>query len=78
MSSFKTLADLKLAHQKATISGFTGDSHFCDRLKELGIHLGVEVIFVGGAPLGGPRLFRFGNTVLALRKEEAACAIIQS
>jgi ferrous iron transport protein A len=47
-----------------------------ERLKEMGLHQGLEVSFVGRAPFRGPLLYRFGNTVLALRLEEASCALI--
>lgn len=77
MSTSKTLQDLNVSLEKGTITGFAGDALVGDRLKEMGIHLGIEVTFVGKAPFRGPRLYKFGNTVLALRKEEAVCALIQ-
>jgi len=70
----KTNQDIAL---KAKIEGFYGDSTTVERLKEMGLHQGLEVASVGRAPFGGPLLFRFGNTVLALRYEEAQCALIQ-
>ncbi len=82
-----TLAELSLKKQekinqdvalKARIEGFHGDSTVVERLKEMGLHQGLEVTPVGRAPFGGPMLFRFGNTVLALRLEEAQCALIQT
>lgn len=63
---------------KARIEGFAGDVTVIERLKEMGLHQGLEVQPVGRAPFGGPLLFRFGNTVLALRVEEAQCALIQT
>jgi ferrous iron transport protein A len=62
---------------RARIEGFSGDSVLVERLKEMGLHQGLEVTPVGRAPFGGPLLYRFGNTVLALRYEEAQCAQIQ-
>lgn len=62
---------------RARIEGFHGDSVLVERLKEMGLHQGLEVTPVGRAPFGGPLLYRFGNTVLALRFEEAQCALIQ-
>jgi ferrous iron transport protein A len=62
---------------RARIEGFNGDSVLVERLKEMGLHQGLEVTPVGRAPFGGPLLYRFGNTVLALRYEEAQCALIQ-
>jgi ferrous iron transport protein A len=82
-----TLADLNQKKQqktnqpeslKARIEGFHGDALLVERLKEMGLHQGLEVTAVGRAPFGGPLLFRFGNTVLALRLEEAQCALIQT
>lgn len=76
----KTLADLitlsidrNLTHK---IAGFCGEPDKIERLKEMGLHQGLELSYVGRAPLKGPLLFRFGNTVLALRLEEALCALI--
>ena len=68
-----------LSHEPtwARIEGFTGDPVVIERLKEMGLHQGLEVHSVEQAPFGGPMLFRFGNTVLALRQEEAACTLIQ-
>ena len=62
---------------RAHIKGFSGDAICVERLKEMGLHEGLEVQAVGQAPFGGPLLFRFGNTVLALRSEEAKCALIE-
>lgn len=62
---------------RAKIKGFCGDPLIIERLRELGLHHGLEVQAVGRAPFGGPQLFRFGNTVLALRREEAQCTLIE-
>ena len=62
---------------KAKVQGFSGDESIVERLKEMGLHPGLELQSVGQAPFGGPLLFRFGNTVLALRREEALCTLIQ-
>lgn len=61
----------------ACIHSFSGDALIAERLKEMGIYPGLELQVVGRAPFRGPFLFRFGNTVLALRAEEAVCAIVQ-
>lgn len=63
---------------KARIKSFCGDPLVVERLKEMGLHQGLEVQSVGQAPFGGPLLFRFGNTVLALRAEEAECTLIET
>lgn len=82
-----TLAELNQKHSgkgtdheslRARIEGFHGDPVIVERLKEMGLHQGLEVAPVGRAPFGGPMLFRFGNTVLALRYEEAQCTLIQN
>lgn len=65
-------------NQSIRIQGFSGDPLVIERLKEMGLHQGLELEPVGRAPFGGPLLFRFGSTVLALRTEEAACTLIQA
>ncbi|MEZ0392682.1 MAG: ferrous iron transport protein A [Pseudobdellovibrionaceae bacterium] len=62
---------------KAKVQGFSGEPVLVERLKEMGLHPGLELLALGQAPFGGPLLFRFGNTVLALRQEEAACTLIE-
>ena len=64
-------------NMKTIIVGFSGEPLVSERLKEMGLHQGLEIEMIGRAPFGGPILFQFGNTVLALRIEEAECAIIQ-
>jgi Fe2+ transport system protein FeoA len=61
----------------AEVLGFCGDPLIIERLKELGIHRGVKIEAYGRAPFGGPKLYRLGATVLALREEEAECIRIQ-
>ncbi|MFZ4403589.1 MAG: FeoA family protein [Pseudobdellovibrionaceae bacterium] len=63
-------------NQSLEISGFCGSENTVERLKELGFHQGLKIEFVGQAPWHGPRLFRFSNTVLALRDQEAACVLV--
>lgn len=58
------------------IRSFQGEASMVERLKEMGFHEGLEIQVAGYAPFGGPLLFRFGNTVLALRREEASCLLI--
>jgi ferrous iron transport protein A len=64
-------------HQKqsfrAEVVGYVGDTQLVERLKELGVHPGLNLTYLGRAPFSGPLLFRFGATVLALRQEEVAC-----
>lgn len=82
MNNSKTL-DLKLLSEIKTPSqlrvvGFSGDHLIIERLKEMGLHKGLELEYIGRAPLKGPMIYRFGNTVLALRAKEAACIQIQT
>lgn len=75
-----SLEQLKLPvnkQQSARVHSFSGDPLIAERLKEMGVHPGLELQVVGRAPFRGPFLFRFGNTVLALRYEEAVCATVQ-
>jgi ferrous iron transport protein A len=63
----------RLQSFKAEVVGYLGDADLIERLKELGIHPGLQMTYLGRAPFSGPLLFRFGATVLALREEEVAC-----
>ncbi len=71
------LADFLNRNSQAEITGFTGDSLLIDRLKELGLYQGLIIENVGQAPFGGPLLYRFGGTILALRVEEAKCLLVK-
>ena len=71
------LAKLDRSPQTVTITEFVGPADIIERLKEMGLHLGVSVLYQGRAPFRGPHLIRFGSTVVALRDEEAACGIIR-
>ena len=55
------------------ITAFEGNAQVIERLKELGLHPGLQLIYQSRMPFNGPKLIRFGATVLALREEEAAC-----
>lgn len=73
----KLLSEIKTPSRLQVI-GFSGDHLIIERLKEMGLHKGLEIEFVGRAPLQGPMIYRFGNTILALRAQEAACIQIQT
>lgn len=73
----KNIHEPKGSAMKAKIAGFSGDEMTIERLKEMGLHAGLEIQCLGQAPFRGPLLFQFGNTVLALRHEEAECTLIQ-
>lgn len=80
-SDMMTLIELNKTNDskslKGRVQGFCGDPQIIERLREMGLHQGLEICSVGRAPFGGPLLFRFGNTVLALRTEEAQCMLIE-
>lgn len=53
-----------------------GPENLVERLRELGLHSGIEVEYAGRAPFSGPQLLRIGPTLIALRTEEAACVLL--
>lgn len=59
------------------VTGFTGDEIFRERLHEMGIRVGTTLLIIGRAPFGGPLLVRFNTSFLALRNEEASCALVK-
>jgi Fe2+ transport system protein FeoA len=73
----QTLFDLDQSGVRARVLGFCGSPSLIERLKEMGVHQGLFVTYVGQAPFRGPKIFRIGVTVLALREEEAKCAVIE-
>lgn len=72
-----TLNQLKNG-QTGQIIGLSGDAHDTERLLELGLVPGREVHFIRRAPLAGPYIVQIAKSVLALRKEEAQCVLIQA
>lgn len=63
--------------QKLLIASFSGDTLFMERLHEMGLRPGMMIEYWGRAPFRGPGLFKFRNTMLALREEEASCARVE-
>lgn len=61
----------------AEITGFVGDTVFRERMHEMGLRIGTQVTILGRAPFGGPLLIRFNTSFLALRNEEAVCALVK-
>lgn len=59
------------------ITGFAGESMFCERLHEMGLREGMLIRILGRAPFGGPILIRYNTSFLALRNAEAACALVK-
>lgn len=72
-----TLIELKNG-QRGQIIGLSGDSSDTERLLEMGLVPGREVAFIRRAPLFGPFIVQIAKSVLALRKEEAQCVLIQA
>lgn len=58
-----------------TIVSLQGENKALQRLIELGLHSGQQVEFVHRAPFWGPFILRYGNSIIALRSEEAACIL---
>lgn len=65
----------ELNERSLEIADFQGPAEVLERLQEMGLHCGSRVKLVGQAPFGGPLLFRFGTTVIALRQDEAQCIL---
>lgn len=63
--------------QRAKLIGLQGSSELIKRLLDMGFHLNIEIEFIGRMPFSGPRVIRWGETLLALREEEAKCLILQ-
>jgi ferrous iron transport protein A len=68
-----SLSELQPGPKALQIQSFCGEEKTIERLKELGLHQGLKIVFQSRMPFSGPSLIRFGATVLALRQEEAAC-----
>lgn len=62
--------------EELLIEGFRGDALICERLHELGLYCGLELIYLRQAPFQGPHLIRYNNNVLALREEEIQCLVL--
>jgi ferrous iron transport protein A len=60
------------------ITGFSGEQVYRERLHEMGLRVGTKVTILGRAPFRGPLLVRFNTSFLALRNEEAACALVKA
>jgi ferrous iron transport protein A len=66
----RTLADLT-RHERATVLSVAEDGPASDRLRELGLCRGTEVVFDRQAPFGGPIIFKLRGYRLCLRPSEA-------
>lgn len=63
-------------HVPVTIRDVAGDPLVCQRLLELGFTPGQDVAVMAAAPLGGPLAVTVRGTILAIRREEAACILL--
>lgn len=68
--SRRTLADLS-RHERATVLAVLDDGPAADRLRELGLCRGTEVMCDRQAPFGGPFVFKLRGYRLCLRPSEA-------
>ncbi|RMH01677.1 MAG: ferrous iron transport protein A [Planctomycetota bacterium] len=66
----RTLADLS-RHERATVLTVQEDGPAAERLRELGLCPGTEVVLDRQAPFGGPMVFRLRGYRLCLRPSEA-------
>lgn len=67
----RTLADLKLVGDVATILEIDGDDGVAVRLMEMGLTEGEEISVLGFAPLGDPIQFLIRGYRISLRSSEA-------
>jgi ferrous iron transport protein A len=59
-----------------TIRDIAGEPTLCHRLLELGFTPGQQVSILAAAPLGGPLAVTLRGTMIAIRREEAACILL--
>jgi ferrous iron transport protein A len=64
-------------YQLAHIVAVEGETHLVRRLAEQGIHVGGVVEVLGQAPFNGPLLVRTKGAVVAMRRGEATCVMVQ-
>ena len=65
------------ARTSLEIVEFTGESTVVERLVELGLCKGRSIVLEHKAPFSGPLIVKCGDSILALREEEARCLIVQ-
>lgn len=54
-----------------------GEVALQERLSEIGIRKGMNLVYFSKAPFSGPIIFRVGATMFALREEELSCLILE-
>ncbi len=72
----KTLNDWPV-RQAAQVVKVEGSEGLIRRLAEQGIHVGAELDVVGAAPFRGPLLIRTKGAIVAMRRGEAKCVMVQ-
>jgi len=61
----------------ATIQEITTDHVTKERLESLGLIRGVEIVFIRKSPLGGTRIYKCLNTLVALRNDIADKILVE-
>ena len=67
-----TLAEVRPKGRCRIISAAEGERDFQSRLYALGLYPGAEVTVTHIAPLGDPLQVKVGNTLVSIRRKEAA------
>ena len=67
----KSIIDLKI-NEEAEINGIAPDHEFALRLSQLGVTIGQKIKLLGYAPFGDPVRILVHDTVLGIRKKDAA------
>lgn len=71
-----TLMDWPI-RQPALVVKVEGGEATIQRLAEQGIHVGVELEVLGAAPFRGPILVRTKGAIVAMRRGEAKCVLVE-
>ncbi|MHC1720338.1 MAG: ferrous iron transport protein A [Clostridiaceae bacterium] len=61
----------------AIIQEITSDYITKERLESLGVIRGVEIVFIRKSPLGGMRIYKCLNTLIALRNDIAKNILVE-
>lgn len=73
----KTAADLRPG-EKATVTDVDNDHPSAHRLLEIGFTPGEEIEYLTGGLFNDPMAFTIRGTIVAIRKIEARCILIQN
>lgn len=72
----KTAAELRPG-EKAIIKDVDNDHPSAHRILEVGFTPGQEIEYISGAVFNDPMAFSIRGTIVAIRKNEAACILIK-